>query len=51
MKRLILRATHRLWNTVISRILCKAHEAGKITSRQLHWLTAEFDPTQKHSVY
>lgn len=48
-RKLILRLTHRMWNREISRILCNAHEVRLIDSRQLHELTARFDPTQKHS--
>lgn len=48
---LLLRATHRLWNRQISRILCQAHTEGIVNSEQLHTLTAAFDPTQNHIVY
>lgn len=48
---LILKATHRLWNRRISAILCRAYSDGTINSKQLHELTAMFDPTQSHSVY
>lgn len=51
MKRLILKLTHRLWNRRISILLCRAAERGHINSKQLHILTAMFDPTQKHEVY
>lgn len=50
-KKLVLKLTHRLWNHRISALLCRAQQQGKITSRQLHDLTAMFDPTQKHQVY
>lgn len=51
MKKMILKATHRLWNSRISALLCRAYSNGKINSQQLHDLTAMFDPTQKHQVY
>ena len=48
MKRLLLKLTHRIWNTEISRILCEAKQVGVINNDQLHELTARFDPTQVH---
>lgn len=51
MTRLFLQLTHRIWNSRISAILCRAHQDGVISSNQLHELTAKFDPTQKHEVY
>ena len=48
---LILRWTHRLWNRQISRILIRAYEERIIDSRQMHLLSAAFDPTQRHIVY
>lgn len=51
MTRLILKLTHRLWNRRISALLCRAYSRRIISSRQLHELTALFDPTQKHEVY
>lgn len=51
LSKLILKATHRLWNKRISILLCRACERNKINSHQLHELTAMFDPTQKHEVY
>lgn len=51
MTRLILRLTHRMWNRVISAILCRSHAEGIIDSRQLHLLAAKFDPTQRHKCY
>jgi len=48
---LILKATHRLWNRHISRILCRAKADGVIDSGSLHQLSAAFDPTQNHQVY
>ena len=48
---LILRWTHRIWNRQISRILCRAYEERIINSRQMHLLSAAFDPTQRHIVY
>lgn len=50
MNSFILRKTHKIWNAQISRILCRAYEEGVINSLQLHYLSARFDPTQKHSV-
>jgi len=50
-KKLILKATHRIWNQRISALLCRAYERGVIDSYQLHVLAALFDPTQKHEVY
>ena len=50
LKKLILRATHRLWNAEINRILCRAYHSREISSHQLHVLAAKFDPTQKHEV-
>lgn len=47
----ILKLTHRMWNRRIAAILCRAHGNGIINSRQLHELTAKFDPTQMHEVY
>lgn len=47
----VLRKTHRVWNRVISRILCRAYSDNLINSYQLHELTAKFDPTQKHDCY
>lgn len=47
----ILKLTHRIWNRRISAILCRAYDSRIINSEQLHILAAEFDPTQKHSVY
>lgn len=49
--RLVLSATHRLWNRQISRILCRAYGERIINSEQLHVLASYFDPTQKHRVY
>lgn len=46
MKRLIMKATARWWNAVISLVLCRAQSKGIIDSRQLHILAREFDPTQ-----
>ena len=52
MKKLILKLTHRLWNRRISALLSRAYERGVIDSKQLHILTAMFDPTQqRHEVY
>jgi hypothetical protein len=51
MNKIILRMTHRVWNTAISRILCRAYSQGHINSSQLHILASKFDPTQKHEVY
>ena len=51
LEKLILRLTHRLWNRQISRLLCQAYGDGKIDSKQLHSLAADFDPTQSHKVY
>jgi len=51
MRNIVLRITHRTWNTAINRILCRAYSDGHINSHQLHILTAKFDPTQKHEVY
>lgn len=48
---LLLRATHRLWNRQISRILTRAYADRIINSEQLHTLAAAFDPTQNHIVY
>jgi hypothetical protein len=48
-RNLILRLTHRTWNRVISRILCRAFSNGEINSEQLHILAAKFDPTQEQS--
>jgi hypothetical protein len=48
---LILRATHRIWNREISRVLGKAYNQRVIDSRELHILCAAFDPTQGHLVY
>lgn len=47
----ILRLTHKIWNSVISRILCEAYSQRKINSHQLHELTSLFDPTQNHKIY
>jgi hypothetical protein len=46
----IRKATHRIWNEEIARILGKAYREGKIDSRQMHDLAARFDPTQTHDV-
>lgn len=46
MKRLIMKATSRWWNELISAVLCRAYSRGVIDSAQLHILTREFDPTQ-----
>ncbi len=43
-----IRLTHRIWNRIISGILCRACGDGIINSRQLHILAAKFDPTQNH---
>lgn len=51
MKKLILKLTHSMWNKIISRLLCRAYSEGTINSKQLHILTAKFDPTQKHECY
>jgi hypothetical protein len=51
MAKLILKITHRLWNRRISAVLCRAYERGQIDSRQLHQLTAQFDPSQRHEIY
>ena len=51
MRKLILKATHRIWNGRISALLCRAYSRGIINSHQLHELAAMFDPTQKHQVY
>jgi len=51
LEKLILQLTHRLWNRQISRLICRAYSDGKINSRQLHEILADFDPTQKHKVY
>lgn len=48
MRRLILKITHRMWNRVISKILCRAYSDRIINSHQLHELSAKFDPTQRH---
>ena len=50
-EKLILRLTHRLWNRQISRLICRAYGDGRINSKQLHEILADFDPTQKHKVY
>lgn len=50
-EKLILRLTHRLWNRQISRLICRAYGDGKINSRQMHEILADFDPTQNHKVY
>jgi hypothetical protein len=50
-ERIVLRATHRLWNSRISALLCRSYSEGVINSRQLHELASQFDPTQKHRVY
>jgi len=49
--RLILKATHRMWNRRISAALCRAYQDRTINSEQLHILAAKFDPTQKHEMY
>lgn len=51
LEKLILRLTHRLWNKHISRLICRAYADGKINSKQLHEILADFDPTQRHKVY
>ena len=51
LKKLILKLTHRTWNSRISSILCREFHAGTINSKQLHILASKFDPTQDHSVY
>ena len=51
MKNIILKLTHKLWNKRIASILCNAYEKDIISSKQLHELTAKFDPTQEHEVY
>ena len=51
MKRLIIKLTHKMWNRIISSILCNAYHDGVIDSAQLHKLTSKFDPTQKHEVF
>ena len=51
LKLLVLRMTHHIWNTEISRLLCSARQEGIINRRQLHELVAWFDPTQRHRVY
>jgi hypothetical protein len=47
---LILRVTHRMWNTEVNRILCQAKQSGVINNAQLHELCARFDPSQNHMV-
>ncbi len=49
--KMILRLTCRVWNRLISRQLCRHYNYGVINSRQLHILTADFDPTQKAVYY
>jgi hypothetical protein len=46
----ILRLTARRWNRLIARVLCRAYSDRVITSKQLHILTREFDPTQDGTV-
>jgi hypothetical protein len=46
----ILRLTARRWNRLIARVLCRAYSDRVITSKQLHTLTREFDPTQDGTV-
>jgi hypothetical protein len=46
----ILRLTARRWNRLIARVLCRAYTDRVITSKQLHTLTREFDPTQDGTV-
>jgi hypothetical protein len=48
---LVLKLTHRIWNRRISSLLCRAYTNRVINSKQLHELTALFDPTQDHKVY
>jgi hypothetical protein len=48
---LILKLTHKIWNRKISKILCSAYNNNIINSNQLHELTAQFDPSQKHTLY
>lgn len=47
-RKLVLRATHRVWSREISRIICRLHHQGVINSNQLHELLSRFDPTQIH---
>ena len=51
MTKFMLKLTHRIWNRRISALLCMAYETRLINSKQLHELTALFDPTQDHRVY
>lgn len=47
----LIRLTHRMWYTQISRIIFRAYNDGVIDSRQLEALLSAFDPSQKHMVY
>lgn len=47
----IAKATHKLWNRIITTILGDLHDSGKIDSRALHEIHAKIDPTQNHAVY
>lgn len=44
--RFVVKLTARRWNRLIASTLCQFHEAGCISSNQLHALAHEFDPTQ-----
>ena len=44
--RLVVRLFRRRFNAVANRILLRAYERGVINSKQMHFLAAQFDPTQ-----
>ncbi len=46
----ILKLTHKIWNDEISFLLQRAYEKNGIDSKQLHELSAMFDPSQDHLV-
>ena len=52
---LIYRLTARRWNKRISAVLCRHYsehdrDSAALSSRQLHILAAEFDPTHRPTV-
>lgn len=49
MKKLILRATYKVWHPAVNKLLCRAYHRRVINSEQLHILAAMFDRTQPGS--
>lgn len=45
--RIVVRLSRRQFNRVAYRIVARAYERGHVSSHQMHFLLAQFDPTQK----